>query len=135
MATFERKAHIQLDKANFEVLIHALEGNFRPLADHIESGGALTPELRGITVSALRGKITKPPHRKRTLANRQKEVSAIAEIYEIATRAKADGRKMNKSRAVDLYLDANPDARKETILKWIENWEIENVQNFTALIK
>ncbi len=81
---------------------HAWTGDFEPLAKHIEAGGELNEEMRGVLVAILRGSLRFAKGHRRTFAQIQLDRDAALDIssYMLAG--------LSRPQAVRTWLDANP---------------------------
>ena len=127
----ERRSANQL----IDIKAHARDGNFQPLADYLENGGDLSPEYREVVVRALRGQFKKPPHRARTWAQIKAEEEVITRLQWLLAEAIVNGESMTRNKLVERYLQEDPEASKATVLKWVENYEIQTGARLPPPIK
>jgi hypothetical protein len=137
-----------LDLAEVNVMAHAESGELEPLIKHIESGGALGPDLRKWLAEHLRGKHPKKNGNKRVWSQVEHEMKVLRHIrhiqreqwlydtvnnygLEYCREQLADMDKylafreenckpISENRAKRIYLEAHPDMNENTLKTWLQ---------------
>lgn len=94
---------------------HAWTGDFERLAKQIANGCELTEDMRVVLVAILRGQLQFAKGTRRTFAQIQLDRDAALDI----SRAILVEPELSKAKAMDFWLDANPNVSKETLKKML----------------
>ena len=93
---------------------HAWSGDFERLARHIENGGEVDDEMRAVLVAILRKELRFPRGIRRGFAQIQTDRDAALYIRQ----AKMAG--LPRSKAIESWLDANPNMSAATLKKMLQ---------------
>jgi len=72
-----------LDDPYYKAFLYADEGDAGPLADLLESGAELTPDLRNLLVKILRGELRRPNHRQSSTGTFLRHLGIVQRVHEL----------------------------------------------------
>lgn len=104
-----------MDFSTMDILAHAETGNIEPLARHLEDGGDIGVSMRKFLAAHLRGELDIRPGNKRTLSQIEMECAVCLDII-----YKMQMHDCSEYRAIEMYLDENPKANRETVRGYLK---------------
>jgi hypothetical protein len=113
-----------VDLTNIDLVLHAQSGDLRPLADHIENGGAIDGNIRQFLAQYLRGEVQWKPGNKRTWGQVKMESRVIRELQTIAFMMLLEGNEKVSEYAVkQAFLARNEDMNENTLSGYIKKFK------------